>query len=206
MKNTHYHWLVCAGCTLIMFCTVGLATTAFSVYQPYIIEHGHMTNTQGSAVITVRSFFGLLPMFFVEKYLKKLGLRMGIVVAALGTAAAFAFYAAADSFPGYCVGAAFAGMFYGLGGLVPVSILISRWFVGHRATAMGISATGSGAATILTPPLISAIAEKYSLAAAFTSEAVFCLASALFLFIVLRNSPAERGLVPLPGSGSDRAS
>jgi len=50
MKKLHYGWFVCAACTLVLFCTIGFTSTAFSVYIPYINEFGGLTKTQGGPI------------------------------------------------------------------------------------------------------------------------------------------------------------
>ncbi|MEL7604119.1 MAG: hypothetical protein AAGU77_13265, partial [Bacillota bacterium] len=138
MKIRHYGWFIVAGCTLLLFCTVGLATSAFSVFQPYLIEAGGMSNTQGSAMLTVRSLSAFFAIWFVEKALKRTGLRLGVALAAVGSAASFALFGLSRGFIGYSVAAAVAGAAYGLGGMVPVSMLIDRYFQSHKAAALGI--------------------------------------------------------------------
>ncbi|MBQ8263796.1 MAG: hypothetical protein IJY96_03340, partial [Oscillospiraceae bacterium] len=73
MKKQKNPWLVCVGCTLLLFCNVGLTTSSFSVYQPYLIGIIGLSNTQASMVITVRTLFSLLGVFAVQKYLELTG-------------------------------------------------------------------------------------------------------------------------------------
>ena len=43
MEKKKYRWVICAGCTLMFFCTAGLGMTGFTVYQPYLISDGGLT-------------------------------------------------------------------------------------------------------------------------------------------------------------------
>ncbi len=197
MKTRHYSWLICAGSTLLLFCTVGLATSAFSVYQPYMIQAGNLTNTQGSTILTVRSLAALFSLFFVDKFLRRTDIRLGALIALIGCTLSFVLFAVSHSFLGYCAAAAVAGVSYGLGGMIPVSMLIDRWFVSHRAFALGICAAGTGVATIIAPPLLTALMEVTSVATAFFAEAAFIAVAAVTVFLLLRNRPEEMGLSAL---------
>lgn len=196
MKKIHYAWLVCAGCTLLLFCTVGLATSAFSVFLPYLIREGGLTNTQGSLIITVRSMAALASMLVVGPYLRRTGLRRGAAIAAALCALSFVLFGLATGFLGYCVASTVAGVAYGLGGMIPASVLISRWFRDDRALALGICAAGSGVATVIAPPIATALIESSSLETAFLANAAFAAAAAGLVAVVLKNTPQEKGLEP----------
>ena len=138
MTRLHYSWFICAGGTLLLFCTVGLNTSAFSVYQPYMIAAGGLSNTQGSEITTLRSLAALLSFLLVEGYYRRTDLRLGVTLAAVGSALAFVLFGLARDFAGYCLAAIVAGVAYGFGGMIPVSMLIDRWFRSHKALALGI--------------------------------------------------------------------
>lgn len=197
MKNIHYSWWVCAACTLLIFCTMGLTTNAFTVFQPYLITNGGLSNTQASLIVTIRNLFGLFSMLIIEWFYRQAGIRLGATIAVAGIALSLLMFGAAHSFLGYSLAAAVTGIFYGLGGMFPISIIIGRWFRSHLALALGISAAGTGFATIVMPPLITAMVERVSLSFAFFAEAGFTAATMLVIYAVLRNRPEEKGLAPL---------
>lgn len=196
MKNIHRAWLICASCTLLLFCAMGLVSSAFTVYQPYLISVVGLSNTQASTVVTVRNLVAMLATMSAGLYYRRISLRGGISLALLGTAAAFVVYGVSDSFWGFCLGSALAGVGYGYAGMIPVSLLIDRWFHQHQALALGICSAGSGMAILLSP-LLTAVVEGLSLQTAFFSEAVFAALAAGVLFLLVRDSPAQVGLSPL---------
>lgn len=191
MKNTRRAWLVCIGCTLLLLCTIGLANSAFSIYQPYLISKEGLSNGQASTVITVRNMFSLLAMLSVTYFYRKFSLRSGVVISAIAIALSFGIFGLAHTFTMNCVAAAVAGLAYGYGGMIPVSLLIQRWFHDHQALALGICAAGSGIATIVAPPLVTLAIEHLSLQAAFWMEGVVVLVAAALIFLLVRNAPAE---------------
>ena len=83
MKKPHYAWLVCAGCALLLFCTSGLTVNAFTIYQPFLLRQGNLTNAQSSMLITIRNLFSFLGMLLTAWYYRKLTLRTGMLLSGL---------------------------------------------------------------------------------------------------------------------------
>lgn len=196
MRRIHYGWVICVTCTLLLFVTMGTVSNGFSVYLPYIMEERGLTHAQTSSLVTLRCLVSFLAMLGIGVYYQKVSLRLGTGIAACCAGVAFWMYSVAQSYGLFCLGAAVSGVSYGLGSMIPVSILINRWFRQHRALALSICASGSGIATIVLPPVTTALVEGLSMSTAFRAEgiAIFCFAAVIFL--VLRNDPAEKGLLP----------
>ena len=196
MRKLHYGWVICVTCTLLLFVTMGTVSNGFSVYLPYIMDERGLTNAQTSSLVTLRCLVSFLAMLVIGWYYRKISLRVGTGIAACCAGLAFWLYSVAQSYSLFCVGAAVSGISYGLGSMIPVSILINRWFYRHRALALSICASGSGIATIVLPPVTTALVEGLSMGAAFRIEGVTIFAFAAVILLVLRNDPAEKGLVP----------
>ena len=203
MRRIHYGWVVCGACTLLMICTMGLCSNVFTVYLPYLRKDG-LSGAACSLLLSVRCLFSLLSMLAVNRYYRRLHLRAGVGVACLLAGVSCLVDWIGGSAAVYAAGAALAGVSYGLGSMIPVSILIDRWFTARRGLALGICASGSGIATICFPPLITLLAESRGLRAAFFWEAVFVLASGLLVYRLLRAAPEELHLAPVGGEKSVR--
>lgn len=193
----HYEKVICACCFLLLFTNVGLASTSFSVYQPYLVELPGVGHSGGSIVISIRTFISVIAMFFVARYYEKLDCRKGVACASLCIGIGFAIYAfSTANFVGLCIGSIFTGLGYGLGGMVASTMLIGRWFKDHVATAAGIAAVGSGVAAVIVPPVVVALESAFSLSSAFVAEGILALVCAVTLYALLRNKPQDMGLVP----------
>lgn len=121
---------------------------------------------------------------------------MGTAFAAACAGFSFCLYSVAETYPMFCLGAAVSGLSYGFGSMIPVSILMNRWFVEHRALALSICASGSGIATIVLPPVTTALVENLSIPAAFRIEGAVIFLFTALIFLFLRNDPKEKGLQP----------
>ena len=196
MKKPYYGWVVCGVSTLLLFVTMGTVSNGFSVYLPYIMAQHGLTHAQTSSLVTLRCLVSFVSMLGIGLYYKKVSIRLGVTMAAGCAGLAFLLYSVAETYPVFCLGAAISGLSYGLGSMIPVSILMNRWFVEHRALALSICGTGSGIATILLPPVTTALVENLSMSAAFRIEACTVFGFTALILLFLRNDPGERGLRP----------
>lgn len=194
--HSHYEKIICFCCFLILFTNVGLASTSFSVYQPYIVDFPDVGHAGGSVVLAARTFVSLLCMFVVARYYDKLNARWGVLIGCLLTAFGFIVFSVANNLFAFCLGSAFTGAGYGLGGSVASTLLIGRWFKSDVGTAAGIAALGSGVAAIILPPIVVEIIETSVLGFAFGLEALLAAGLGIILFLLLRNDPASMGLSP----------
>ena len=193
----HYEKVIALCCFLILFTNIGLPSTSFSVYQPYLVEIPGVGHSGGSIIISVRTFVSLIAMFFVARYYAWLNCRAGAFVASLFVALGFGIYALnSGNYLGLCIGSAFTGLGYGLGGMIASTMLINRWFETNVATVAGVAAVGSGVAAVILPNLVVNIIDSSQLASAFAFEAALALVLGLLVFALLRNFPQDMGLEP----------
>ena len=196
-----YEIVVAACCFLILFTNVGLPSTSFSVYQPYLVDLPGVGHSGASIIVSVRTFVSLLAMLVVGRYYDLLDCRLGAFFATLSVSAGFALYAFADAnFALLCAASVLTGLGYGFGGMIASTILINRWFRANVATVAGVAAVGSGVAAIIIPNTAVALISSFDLRTAFAAEAVLALAIGVVVFALLRNNPRDMGLAPYEGN------
>ena len=205
MKNIPRVWAVYLGCALTLLVCGGLCVNAFSVTQPYILAQNGFTNTQTSMITTACSVTFLLCMFVANAYYEKLGYRVGLTLAVGLGAGSFVLFAEAKTLLSYYLAGMLAGVSYGLGAMLPASILMLRWFSSHRGTAIGICAAGTGISAVVFSPILSARIERFSLRVCFYFEALVALFVAALVFLLIRESPESCGLAFsfMPGAFAD---
>lgn len=199
----HYAWFVCVGCAVLLFCTSGLAENAFTIYQPYIMELNGFTNTQTSSILTFRTFASLITMLLSGVYYKKLSLRTGMFLAGLSSAGGFALFGAAKSYAAYCAAAVFVGISYGLGTMIPIAIVLRKWFVKSRNTALGACSAATGLSTFGIPSLIADSIEKNGLGVTFFVQAALMALCVFLSFLLVRSDPSDKGLSALGETETD---
>lgn len=185
----NYGWVICAACLIVLFCNSGLNTTGFAAYQPYLIKLGGLTNTQSSTLIMIRTFSSLLGMMVVDKLIHKLEAKRVVTFGMILCACTFGLYGTATSYPGYCLAAAISGLAHGTGGMIPASVIITRWFNLHRATALGICMSATGLSSMIASPIITSVVETRGLKTCFYGETVFVVMMALLVWYLTYSNP-----------------
>lgn len=191
MNPKTYRWVICAAGMIALFCTGGLLVTGFNVYTPYLISEGGLSNGEVSVVLMVRNLVTLLSMFMVVPVIRRLDIRLNVTTAVLSGAIAFAIFSIARHFIIFCAGMVFAGLAYGLGGMVSVSVVIKRWFDDHGGLALGLCAAGTGLSAVIGSPIITAMVEDHSMQYSMRVEAAFLTLMAVLLFALMRNYPSQ---------------
>lgn len=197
MKKHHYAWTICAAGTLLIFITMGAVSNAFSIYMPYIRDGFGLTNAQTSTLVTMRLIVAFVCMLLIGKYYEFFEIRLGGALAAAFGGLAFLIYSFSSDFPMFALGAGVSGLAYGFGSMVPVSILMTRWFDDHKALAISICSAGSGLGSIILPPVVTGLLSTLSMPAVFRIEALFIICCALVIYVALRNYPHDMGLTRL---------
>lgn len=195
MKKLNYSWMVCFSGALVVVCTFGMQGNVFSVYLPHIEAMG-FSGTQTSFLVTLRCVFTFASMLLVNCYYSLLSLRTGLCCAMLFSAAGSLFYSTAESMPMMCAAAAMCGISYGFGSMIPLSILMRRWFNEHQAFAISICSAGSGISTVCFPPLITWLINHGGMAFAFRVEAGFAVICAALAYLIIRDEPKMLKMEP----------
>ena len=196
MHKPHYAWFICLGAALSLCVVMGLGVNIFTIYQPEIIALNGFTNAQGSWITTTRSLFILGTLLVVNQLCARLGLRLVMTLGMLLVGLSCFSFGMSTTFPMYCFSAALTGVGYCMGGMVPLSLIISNWFVSRRGLALGLASAGSGVVTIFAPGIISSLIRSSGLKTAFFAEGAFILVLCAVNFLLLRDTPAAKGSAP----------
>jgi len=195
MKAQPYRFTICALSTVMVFVCVGLVSNAFSICLPFIIKVHGFSNTQISLLATMKSVTSLLAMFAADRYYGRLGLKKGIALAMLSASLSFFIYGISSTPLLYCAASALSGISYGMGGMIPASLLIRQWFPLKPAAALGIAASGSGIGSVLGPVTLLFLIENFGLSSAFLAQALAVAAVTLPIVALIReNTPEHTGI------------
>ncbi|MBR6738989.1 MAG: hypothetical protein IKL99_04900, partial [Oscillospiraceae bacterium] len=75
----HYSWIICAVSALLLFCTHGYGNSVLPAFIPLLEEMGY-SGTQSSALVTIRTAFTVLGMFFMTRLYERISLKTGLVL------------------------------------------------------------------------------------------------------------------------------
>ena len=180
---------------IVLMCTNGFPANIFASYLPFLKELGY-SGTQTSSLVTIRCLSAFTGMTLVPLFYRRINLRIGLALSCLILAVAYFIHSFARSYAGYIAGAACMGLAHGFGGMIPISLLMRNWFRQKRASAISISTVGMGIGSIILPPLVVRVAQGVSLPAAFRMTSYIALAIMVLAFLIIRDTPDERGLTP----------
>ncbi len=199
----HYGWLIVAVCMMMIF-GASLVSTGMSIGINALHRDYGMSGAETSGIITVCSAMAFVSTCFADRYYRRLGLRNGMLIAVASGCVAFIIYAVADGVEYiYYIGSLFGGVTYGLGFMLPASILMRRWFTKNRALALSICSSGSGFSIAIGSPVLEMIIDNIGLGVSFMVEAVFMAVTAILILLFIKNDPSDMGMEPLGGKATE---
>lgn len=213
MSAPQRHWffsmygLIALCAMLIMMISNGMILSGLGPFrEPLRAEFGWTAEQISRGELIT---FWLLGLFapFTGILIDRFGTQRLMLVGFLTLAAGYFLYGQLDSLNMlYLIHVLFA-VVLALAGLVPIVALVSRWFEAQRGTAIGIALVGSSLASFVFPP----IAEKwliptYGWRMAFQLEAIAALIGFAIVLLLVRSSPAERGMQPYGASAGPASS
>jgi sugar phosphate permease len=201
-----YGWYVALACTVMMYVTVGVSYYGLSLFlRPLREEHNWSNGVVSGATGAFFLLSGLASFVagpWIDRWGPRVFLGLGIVLTGVGAAGVGFVSQVWHLYLTYGL----LAVAYGLGAVVPVSTLMSRWFIHKRAKAMMVSSTGVslGGATLV--PLGAVLIDRGGLRLAAPVLGALVIGVALpVLLLVISASPADMGLEP-DGGGTPPAS
>lgn len=192
-----YGWWVVLGCILIT-CTMVPPIMALS--NKYLLQVTSEMGISRSAFTLANTILQALGIFispFVAKKLAKGNMRLIQSVSIIGYVLAYASYSFAQSAIHLYISAFFLGLFYLNSTLIPVSMMVTNWFVKKRGFAMSLAMAGIGIGGFVFSPVITYLLEAFGWRNTYRIMAViiFIIAFPAASFL-LRKKPEDMGLEP----------
>ncbi len=192
-----YGWWVVASLCAIMFLSTGLGFYSIGVFvKPFEEEFGWSRGTISVAMALSGVASGLFGPV-VGVLVGRVGARLVIGVGALMMGVCFALLGLTWSLLYLYI--MFTAMAVWRAGtmLVPVSAVVANWFQRQRGLAIGLTTTGIGLGGLVMAPLtavlISAVGWRGTF---FIMGALIALVGVPLSVFVIRQHPADRGLLP----------
>lgn len=192
-----YGWVIVGLALLALLVTNGLTIGGLTVFDEVLLKEFGWS--RGSLKFRDLLQFGVAGLLgpLAGALADRFGVRPLMLFGAALLGTAFALYARIGSL----------GAMYGIHLLFAVALatcglainvlLVSRWFVAKRGTAIGLTLVGTSLGGILLPPLNYALIQSLAWRNAFLAVAALPLALVALVFFLARESPAAMGLEPL---------
>jgi MFS family permease len=217
------HWTVAAGAFIVMIGASIVLSGVLLITAPIISDLYYQKDAAGKVLLrTLPSgakvpieinggqgafliYFSILTiaivvslMFFAGRLLARYGSRVMLVVGGVIMTAGLALFATSTGNLTFYVAGALLGLGYGMSiALVPPA-LINTWFVARRGLVLGIVLAGTGVGGLIWATISPSLAQS-SLGwrgVVWIMTATMALCTILPALFLIRNKPADVGLVP----------
>lgn len=202
--NIYYGWWIVLGCIIITSTMVPLIMALSNKFLIQVTTEMGISRSAFTLASTILQGLGIFLSPIVSKKLAKGDMRKIQSISIIGFVISYASYAFAQNVFHIYISAFFVGIFYLNATLIPVSMMITNWFVKKRGLAMSLAMAGIGIGGFIFSPIVTNFLSSYGWRTTYLIMAFIVLILALptSLFI-LRKKPEDMGLKPY---GADEAS
>lgn len=192
-----YGWWIVAACIVVTMLHAGVAFYAFGRFLPTLTEEFGSGTTVIAGVVSLYMLVVGLTAPVAGKLTDKYGPRRLIVIGAVIAAAGFMFLGLASAVWHLYICYFVVGIGMSGAGFVPVSVVISNWFVRRRGVAMGIAMAGVSLGAIVIAPLAHYLIVVTGWQMAFVIlGALTAVLVVIPVMFVMRTRPEDMGLLP----------
>ena len=156
-----YGWWVVLGCVLI---TTTMVPPIMSLSNKFLIQvTTEMNISRGVFTLanTIVQGLGIFISPIVSKNLAKGNMRKIQSISIIGFVLAYASYSLAKSPIHLYMSSFFVGLFYLNSTLIPVSMMVTNWFVEKRGIAMSMTMAGIGLGGTIFSPIVTNLLQNY---------------------------------------------
>lgn len=196
-SNIFYGWWVVLGSAILLAVLGPAAVAVANIYQTPIVAQYGITNSQFAISNSLLLEVGIFLSPFVSKRLSGENFKRNYIISLIIYALAYVGYGlTSDRIVFY-----FLSLFVGFGSLsttiIPVSILISNWFVGKRGLALSLAFSGLGIGGIVYSPLVTFIINTFNYQIAYMVYGSLMLIIGLpVISFLIKVKPEDMGLTP----------
>ena len=163
IKNSKifYGWWVVLGCVLI---TTTMVPPIMSLSNKFLIQvTTEMNISRGAFTLanTIVQGLGIFISPIVSKNLAKGNMRKIQSISIIGFVLAYASYSLAKSPIHLYMSSFFVGLFYLNSTLIPVSMMVTNWFVEKRGIAMSVTMAGIGLGGTIFSLIVTDLLQNY---------------------------------------------
>jgi len=202
-KKFFYGWWVVIGCMMITTTMVPPVMALSNKYLIQVTAELGITRSAFSFISTILQGLGIFISPFVAKKLAEGNMKKIMSFSILGYVLTYTGYSFAHNVWHLYICAFLLGIFYFNATIIPVSMMITNWFIKKRGIAMSLAMAGIGIGGFLFSPVITHFLSLYGWRMTYRIMAVIILVIAMpsSLFI-LHKKPEDVGLKAL-GYGED---
>ena len=179
-----------------MFYGIGLSQNVISIYLTPLADALSLNRTAVSIFPSCINFACTLGLFFVGGIYNRISTRLAFAIAGIAMGLGYIIFSMNLGFMPIVWGSVIVGIGKAVGSTVPVSILVTEWFVKKKGTILGFCMMGSGFGSMIFSPIASLMIEKLGLWNALLIHGIVMIVLTIVAFFLVKNSPYDIGEVP----------
>jgi sugar phosphate permease len=194
--HIHYGWVVALVTFLTLLAAAGALASAGVLIVPLEVWFGWNRATISSAVSLRIVLYGLIGPF-AAAFMERFGIRFTMVLALLISATGVALTALVTApWQLIAVWGLVVGCGTGMTGMTMGALVVNRWFRERRGLVMGLLTASSATGQLVFLPLMASVIVSRGWQTAVLMIAAFILLIVPPVAILVRNNPADVGLLP----------
>jgi sugar phosphate permease len=197
MKKLHYAWVVLGVTFICLLISAATRATPSILIVPLEKEFGWSRTTISMAISLNILLYGLIGPFaagFINRYGPRRVMVASAILVGLGTLSTTAIKQPWELF---AVWGALIGVGTGIIAIVLGATVVQRWFYTHRGLALGLLTASAATGQLVFMPSLAKIVEEFGWRYAVGTMAGLALLMAPIVFLLMRDRPQDKGILPL---------
>ncbi len=192
-----YGWWIVVGSFFLNFAGIGIIMNSMGVFLKPVTESLGFTRGGFTLYFTIAALAMMVMAPVMGKLLERYNIRIVMTICTTMMAASFTLFSQCSTLPQFYVASVFLGIGSAGSHIIPVSMMITNWFVEKRGLAMGIVFAATGIGGLIFNPLADWIIINYSWQTAYAILGIIIgIASIPTAIFIVRARPSEKGLAP----------
>lgn len=202
-RKIFYGWWIVVGAFFLNFAGIGIIMNSMGVFIKPVSESLGFTRGGFTLYFTIAALAMMVMAPVMGKLLERYDIRIIMTISTAMMAASFALFSQCRTLTQFYILALFLGIGSAGSHIIPVSMMITNWFIDKRGLAMGIVFAATGVGGLIFNPLANWIIMHHSWQAAYLAFGliigVFSIPTAIF---IVRAKPSDKGLLPYGGEAA----
>lgn len=195
-EKVFYGWYVVVGIILLMACNYGIINNCASLFFKPVSESIGVSRTQFSMYYSIAGITAMVLCPFVGRVMSKVGLKKTMLIAAIIGSIGIAGFSVSNSLRAFYI----LGAMQGIGLIfltnVPAAIIINKWFIKNKGTALGIAMLGGGLGGLILSPIINYLIYNVGWRQTYLILGIICFViTALVVIFIMEDCPERKGLL-----------
>lgn len=197
INKSYKHWMIVFLMCCLAASSIGLCTNAIGVFYTPVSKSLHVLKGTFAMHATLSTLITALTSLKMSKLIRKYNYKKILLIGVLLSSVSTWMMSYSRSVYLFYILGILRGIGVGIGGMVPITVIITNWFDEKHGLATGLALSFSGLAGAIFSPLLSSWITCYGLQMTYRLMAI-CIFILVFpvLIVPWKINPQEENLLP----------